>query len=212
MIDLERTLCEHAGWLSGGGERADLSGANLSMADLSGANLSMANLSMANLSMADLRDANLRVANLSMADLRDANLRDANLRWADLRGANLRGANLSMADLRRANLRGANLRGVNLPSPPAMLLARWGGISGGLTALAMAYDAACHPDPEAFTRWADGGDCPYDGVRVQRACSFEENEDLWDPDLAAPRPFDLMVALIRECCADSDYHDKGESK
>jgi hypothetical protein len=48
-----------------GGERADLSYANLSYADLSSADLRYANLSYADLSAADLRYANLRYANLS---------------------------------------------------------------------------------------------------------------------------------------------------
>jgi uncharacterized protein YjbI with pentapeptide repeats len=82
-------LDNHAKWLRGdGGERA-------------------------NLSDADLRRADLRRANLSDADLRGANLRGANLSGACLRGANLRGANLSGANLSRANLSGANLSGAN---------------------------------------------------------------------------------------------------
>ena len=52
----------------------------------------------ANLSDADLIDANLRYADLRGADLSDANLSDANLRYA-----NLRYADLSDADLRGAN-------------------------------------------------------------------------------------------------------------
>ena len=48
----------------------------------------------ANLSEANLRGADLREANLSEANLRGADLRRANLSWADLRGADLRGANL----------------------------------------------------------------------------------------------------------------------
>ena len=72
-------LEKHQKWLNGeaGGERA-----NLSEADLSGANLSWANLRNADLSEADLRGANLSGADLS----------GANLSGADLRGTNLSGA------------------------------------------------------------------------------------------------------------------------
>ena len=102
--DLPAILASHAMWARGevGGERANLSGANLRGADLSGANLSTANLSGANLSGANLSNANLRGADLSGANLRNANLSNANLSGANLRGANLSNANLSNADLRGA--------------------------------------------------------------------------------------------------------------
>jgi len=143
--DLQKILEEHQKWARGeGGNRANLSGANLreanlreadlreanlSGADLREANLSGANLSGANLSGAYLRgadlsgaylsgaylrEADLSGANLREADLSGANLREADLRGADLSGANLRGANLREAYLRGAYLRGANLRGANL--------------------------------------------------------------------------------------------------
>ncbi|MCF7536191.1 pentapeptide repeat-containing protein [Pseudomonas petrae] len=134
--ELSEILGKHRAWLDDedGGERANLSGANLSGANLSGANLRDANLSgaylrCANLSDAYLCDANLRGANLSGAYLRDANLsgaylrcanlsdanlRDANLRDANLSGAYLRCANLSDAYLCDANLSGANLSGAYL--------------------------------------------------------------------------------------------------
>ena len=72
-------LEKHQKWLNGeaGGERADLSWANLSGADLSWANL---------------RGADLSWANLSGADLSGANLSGADLSWANLRGADLSGA------------------------------------------------------------------------------------------------------------------------
>jgi len=78
-----------------GGERADLS-----CADLRNVDLSCANLSYADLRGADLRGAKLSCANLSYADLRGADLRNADLRNADLRDVDLRGADLSYADLR----------------------------------------------------------------------------------------------------------------
>jgi uncharacterized protein YjbI with pentapeptide repeats len=125
--DVARSLALHKRWLHGetGGERANLSSADLRYADLSSANLRYADLSSADLRSADLRYANLRYANLSYADLSSANLSSANLssadlssanlRSADLRYANLRYADLSSADLRSADLRYANLESARLP-------------------------------------------------------------------------------------------------
>ena len=75
---LDEILKAHSIWLKTRytddvkGERADLSGANLSGADLSGANLRRADLYGANLRRADLYGANLYGANLSGANLRGA--------------------------------------------------------------------------------------------------------------------------------------------
>ena len=119
--ELNEILEKHEIWLRGeeGGERADLSDADLRGFDLSDTNLSYAYLNDANLSDADLRDANLMGADLSGVDLRNADLSDTNLRNADLRNANLRNADLMGADLRCtdsrcANLSDADLRGANL--------------------------------------------------------------------------------------------------
>ena len=92
--DLKKILEMYAKWLrkEDGGERANLSGANLSEANLSGAYLSRANLSEADLSRADLSGADLSRANLSEANLSGADLSKANLSGADLSGANLSGA------------------------------------------------------------------------------------------------------------------------
>ena len=89
---LAEILSKHKKWIMNedGGERADLSNANLWNADLSNANLSNANLSNANLWNADLRNANLSNANLSNANLSNANLWNADLRNADLWNADLR--------------------------------------------------------------------------------------------------------------------------
>ena len=92
-----------------GGQRADLSEADLRYANLCGADLRYADLCGANLS-----GANLSGADLSGADLSGADLSGADLRGADLRGANLSGADLSGADLRYADLRYADLCGANL--------------------------------------------------------------------------------------------------
>ena len=84
--ELSLILDKHKKWLNDDpdGERADLSGANLSGADLSGANLSYADLSGANLSYADLSGANLSGADLSSADLSGANLSGADLDFSCL--------------------------------------------------------------------------------------------------------------------------------
>jgi hypothetical protein len=156
----------------------------------------MANLSGANLSEANLNGADLRGANLNGADLSEASLRGANLSWTDLRGANLNGADLSEA----------SLRGANLPAPTIMLLSGWGRVSEGLCLDLMRYNASCHHDPTAFDRWVNTGECPYDSTRYQRAANFCERRELWSPG-PSKRPFDLMAAVIREKCKDSDYHD-----
>ena len=106
---LDKILELHKKWLNGekGGNRADLSYADLKDAyliynNLSGASLSYVNLDGANLYSADLSNANLSNANLSNTDLSYANLSNANLYGANLSGANLKGADLSNAKLKGA--------------------------------------------------------------------------------------------------------------
>lgn len=118
---LKKILKKHKKWLYGkeGGEKADLSGADLSSADFHCADLSSADLSRADLSGADLSYANLNRTDLYGADLSYANLYRADLYGADLSGAtlcsaNLSDANLSGADLSGATLYSANLSGANL--------------------------------------------------------------------------------------------------
>ena len=86
---LDDILRKHALWINNesGGERANLSGADLYQANLRGADLSGADLREANLYQANLRGADLSGADLSGADLRGANLSEANLSEANLRGA-----------------------------------------------------------------------------------------------------------------------------
>lgn len=109
--ELDKILRKHKLWLENkkGGERADLSGLDLSYVNLSGVNLSYANLSKT-----DLSEANFTGATLWRADLSCANLSLTNLRGADLSFANLSLANLSGADLSEAKLSGANLLEANL--------------------------------------------------------------------------------------------------
>ena len=118
-----------------------------------------------------------------------------------LSGADLSGADLRYADLRYADLSGANLSGADLPSPTMVLLAGWGAVSPSLCRDLMAYDAACHPDPSAFTRWAKGeSGCPYSDVKVQRAAVFSEKKEHWDETATMRRPFDLMTDVLAEKC------------
>lgn len=139
--ELDNILKLHRMWLYGenGGQRANLSKADLSytnlsdvilskanlnnadlrFADLNGADLNNADLSYANLNNADLSNVNLNNANLSDSslnntDLNNADLSDTNLRYADLSYANLNNANLSDAVLSYTDLRNAILSGANL--------------------------------------------------------------------------------------------------
>ena len=106
--ELKEILDKHKMWLKDeeGGERA-----NLSNADLSGTYLWNANLTYA-----DLNGANLSNAGLWNADLSDADLSDADLSDADLRGTNLWGANLSGADLKNIKTSTSTI-GYNLACP-----------------------------------------------------------------------------------------------
>jgi len=124
--ELKLVLELHEKWLNGleGGERANLTGVDLSNANLRCANLGKAILRFANLSESDLIHANLSDANLIGASLSDANLIGANLFkanliGADLSGADLRHTNLICTDLSSTNLTNAilgytNLSGANL--------------------------------------------------------------------------------------------------
>ncbi len=114
--ELKRILEKHLLWLNGkeGGERVNLTEAELTGANLSGADLTKANLTGVDLRWSNLTDANLTGANLTGANLRWANLTVANLSGADLTKADLTGADLRWADLSGANLTKANLSGANL--------------------------------------------------------------------------------------------------
>ena len=114
---------------------------------------------------------------------------------ADLSGANLFGANLYGADLC-----GADLCGADLPSPSIVLVASWGEVTDALTTDLMNYDASCHPDPDLFTKWSQGGSCPYTSVKIERACWFKEKKHLYNPQAPLCRPYDLMMRLLTEKC------------
>jgi hypothetical protein len=83
---LQHTLEQHKLWLRGeGGQKANLSGSDLSGSNLYGCDLREA----------DLSGSNLRGCNLSGSNLRECNLRGCDLRECDLYGCNLREADLS---------------------------------------------------------------------------------------------------------------------
>jgi len=95
---LNDILDAHAKYHKGqpGGERADLSGANLSRQDLRKRDLTGAILVGCNLQKADLRGSKLSFADLSKSDLRKADLRNC-----DFTETRLEGADLSEADFER---------------------------------------------------------------------------------------------------------------
>ncbi|ELD3643930.1 pentapeptide repeat-containing protein [Listeria innocua] len=102
--ELDIILENHGKWLRNeGGERADLTGADLRHTNLTNAVLSGADLRHANLTNADLSNANLTNAVLSGADLRHANLTNADLSNANLTNADLSNANLTNAVLTWVN-------------------------------------------------------------------------------------------------------------
>ena len=109
---LLRTLASHHRWLAGGeGERADLSGLDLSRVSLRNRDLSHANLSSTDLSEADLSGIRLAGANMTGANLSRADLSGANLGNADLSDVNFCEAVLIDTDLKGADLWRANFSG-----------------------------------------------------------------------------------------------------
>ena len=65
----------------------------------------------------------------------------------------------------------------------------------------MTFDASCHPEPTKFDVWANGGECPYFGVSVERAAQFKESKEIWNQKVGVIcRPYDLMMRLINEKC------------
>ncbi|EAF4417241.1 pentapeptide repeat-containing protein [Listeria monocytogenes] len=127
--ELDIILENHGKWLlNEGGERADLSNA-------------------------DLKNTNLRFANLRGAYLSNANLRGANLRFADISNANLSNANLSITDLSNANLYNANLRGTDL-SDANLNWVNWQHVEG-LTVICVQVDTSRRNNQIAYIKELD---------------------------------------------------------
>lgn len=89
------------------GQRALLSGADLSGLNLATGNFNEADFTSANLSNSCLRRAQLERANLFCTNLEYCDATFANLKGADVRGATLRGADFSFATLDDADFRAA---------------------------------------------------------------------------------------------------------
>ena len=124
----------------------------------------------------------------------------ADLSWADLIGADLSWADLSEADLSDANLSEAKWNtDTKWPAPPMLLLANWGQVSGDLCVELMRYDAANHPDPSRFDRWAKEDKCPYNDCRWGRCANFGEHQHLWSPGPALSA-LELCRRLLAEKC------------
>jgi len=168
--------------------------ANLSYANLCNSTLFKSNLQGAYLQGANLYNTSLHATNLKNADLKKANLFKTNLHKANLEEADLRDTNLTYTFLKRANL-----HNTKLPSPSMVLLANWGRLSDELTTLLMRLDASNHPNPEAFTEWAEGGSCPYTDCQIQRVANFQEVRELYTPG-PAPTLYEAMIMILKEKC------------
>lgn len=232
--ELNSILDNHEMWLRDPdeGKRAELkemflgglnfSNRNLTSINFANSNLSRSNFDYALLNKCDLTQSIIQHSSFIAANLTGSLLMESNLKYTNMTNANLRSANLNDANLMDSNLSGSclidsslyrtllmdsNLKEVELGSPTNVLLAYWADLSEELTALAMAYDASCHEDPILFNEWAEGGDCPYMCKKYKRGCNFLEKRECWNSNITAPRPFDLMVALIKEKCSNSDWHN-----
>ena len=118
--ELEALLNNHRLFLDGaGGERADLTFADLEGVDLSSVDLSKAILHRTNLKSAILRDVNFVAASLIDVILEGADLTGANLEKADLTNAVLTGAVFTGANMKDAILEGADAEEVVWPESEA---------------------------------------------------------------------------------------------
>lgn len=149
----------------------------------------------------DLRHANLYHADLYHANLCRANLRHADLRCADLRGVDLRHADLRNADLRNADLREANFQNAKIrfnkfPSLAFLSCINLGAVSDELALELMRWDANCHPDPEIFDVWKDGGQCPYQ--HEERFWLFQPERAVWKPGKPTMTGYELIMAICKE--------------
>lgn len=162
MENLPEILRKHDAWLQGevGGERADLSGADLREANLCRANLRGADLTGAILRGANLRDAYLGGANLLCADLHGAVLYDADLRGANLCDADLRDTSMGCADLTDADLRGARLDGADLSEVRSL----WSTIGN---------------KKEVKTVQVGAWDVTYTADRMQIGCQLHSLDEWW---------------------------------
>ena len=139
-------------------------------------------------------------ANLRGADLREANLREADLRGADLWRADLREANLWRADLREANLWEADLWEAKIkfskfPSISLLSNINLGQLPSNIAKELMRRDAAAHPHPEKFIKWAKGGDCPYQNEEL--FWKFKQERKVWRRGKPTMSDADLIFAICK---------------
>lgn len=172
---------------------------NLDGCELRGAMLRCAEFQHSSMRGANLVQSDFAHADLTGADLRNADLGCASLHNTCLLKADLRNADLRNTDLRYANLLSAKLHGAELPAPTMVLLANWGYLPTTLTLELMRYDASCHPQPEVFDEWAQGGPCPYEVCAVQRAAHFVEKRQLWLPG-PSKSAYELMCMVLDFAC------------
>lgn len=158
-----------------------LTNANLTESIIDKADISWANLAGAKLTRASFFKSDLYGANLTGATLTESRLTMSRLAYANLTDATLCNAQLDNTILYMANLRGANLAGAKLNLHDALQIAF---TDRELIAIAMQIDAANHPDPESFDRWAAHDDCvcPFSLPNSYRLISgFEPDKTLWKP-------------------------------
>jgi uncharacterized protein YjbI with pentapeptide repeats len=157
-----------------------------------------------NLAEATFSHMNLAYCRFHRCNLRGVTFYSCNLGDAQFHDCDLTGANLSYVNLTDAEIHGCNLTNAFLPSPTMMLMAEWGNCTRLLTRDLMRYDAANHPNPQAFIEWGKNwGECPYAVVSLQRAAHFKENRDLIRADflkLPVKSAHSLMVRLLKEHC------------
>ncbi|HDI4206026.1 TPA: pentapeptide repeat-containing protein [Listeria monocytogenes] len=169
--ELDIILENHWKWLRDeGGERADLTGA-------------------------DLRHTNLTNAVLTGADLRHTNLTNAVLSGADLRHANLTNADLSGADLRHANLTNADLSNANLTNA-VLTWVNWQDVRG-LTVVAVQVDTTRKNNQIAYIKelhiWTTG--C-FQGKLYKLKASIEKTHG--DNEKLRKRYYRVIDFILRE--------------
>ncbi|EAE0330466.1 pentapeptide repeat-containing protein [Listeria monocytogenes] len=194
--ELDIILENHGKWLRNeGGDRADLSNADLNNANLRLAYLRGADLSNANLRGANLRLAYLRGADLSNANLSYANLSNANLSYANLSIADLNNANLSNADLSNVNLSNANFRGVDL-SDANLNWVNWQHVEG-LTVICVQVDTTRKNNQIAYIKeldiWTTG--C-FQGTLDELKASVEQTHK--DNEKLRKRYYRVIDFILRE--------------
>lgn len=193
--------------------QVDFTGADLTHCVFKSTDLSCSSFKFAKLDGCKILNSTLLESNFAYATMTNAVLKTCDFHSSNLSNANLSDSDLENSDLWNCVFNGTyltncNLKGVRIGSPTMILLANWGELSDELTTLAMAYDASCHQDKKSFEDWSKWGSCPYKTTNYDRACKFVESRQLWNSEIKVPGAFELMIKIIREKCANSDWHDQ----